>query len=238
MLRMPRARNIKPALFKNELLGQADPLLTILFIGLWTLADRDGKLEDRPLRIKAEIFPYRDLPDFNGYLTELERLDFIHRYTAQNMSIIHIKNFSLHQHPHRTEKLSDLPGSPDETGLTCKEPLNNGEVTEAARLIPDSSNTDSSNTDSGKVKKPRTRFTPPDVAQVKAYCLERKNSVDPEKFIDHYTSNGWKVGKNPMKDWQAAVRTWEKTTHSRTGVAQNAESIIAYLNQEDALGNL
>ena len=51
---MARSRNIKPSLFKNEVLGVADPLYTILFEGLWVLADREGRLEDRPLRIKAE----------------------------------------------------------------------------------------------------------------------------------------------------------------------------------------
>ena len=59
-------------------------------------------------------------------------------------------------------------------------------------------------------KKTASRFTPPTLDEVKAYCLERKNNVDPERFIDYYTANGWKVGKNPMKDWKAAVRTWEK----------------------------
>lgn len=60
--------------------------------------------------------------------------------------------------------------------------------------------------------KPNTtkRFTPPTVDQVKAYCEERRNCVDPQRFVDHYTSNGWMVGKNKMKDWKAAVRTWEK----------------------------
>ena len=53
------------------------------------------------------------------------------------------------------------------------------------------------------------RFTPPTLEEVKAYCEERGNSVDPQRFINHYSSNGWKVGKNPMKDWHAAVRTWE-----------------------------
>lgn len=55
------------------------------------------------------------------------------------------------------------------------------------------------------------RFTPPTLEEVEDYCLERGNSVDPERFIDYYTSNGWKVGKNTMKDWKAAVRTWEKS---------------------------
>lgn len=58
----------------------------------------------------------------------------------------------------------------------------------------------------------------PTLDEVKAYCNERGNSVDPERFIDYYTANGWKVGKNPMKDWKAAVRTWERqdTQKART----------------------
>ena len=54
------------------------------------------------------------------------------------------------------------------------------------------------------------RFTPPSVEEVRAYCEERKNGLDAETFVDFYTSKGWKVGGNPMKDWKAAVRTWEK----------------------------
>jgi hypothetical protein len=59
-------------------------------------------------------------------------------------------------------------------------------------------------------KPPRTRFTPPSIDEVKAYCQERGNGVDAERFIDYYNANGWRVGKNAMKDWKAAVRTWEK----------------------------
>lgn len=53
------------------------------------------------------------------------------------------------------------------------------------------------------------RFAPPTLEEVKAYCKERGNGVDPQHFFDYYTANGWKVGKNPMKDWKAAVRSWE-----------------------------
>jgi len=59
-------------------------------------------------------------------------------------------------------------------------------------------------------KEKAKRFVPPTHTEVMRYCLERKNNVDPDRFIDHYTSNGWLVGKNKMKDWKAAVRTWEK----------------------------
>ena len=52
------------------------------------------------------------------------------------------------------------------------------------------------------------RFCPPTVSDVKTYCLENGYSIDPERFIDYYDANGWRVGRNPMKDWKAAVRTW------------------------------
>lgn len=55
----------------------------------------------------------------------------------------------------------------------------------------------------------KKRFSPPTFEDVKAYCLERNKGVDPERWYNHYTANGWMVGKNKMKDWKAAVRTWE-----------------------------
>lgn len=59
------------------------------------------------------------------------------------------------------------------------------------------------------------RFVKPTLDEVKAYCTERKNSIDPNRFIDYYEANGWKVGKNPMKDWKAAVRSWENNRTSQ-----------------------
>ena len=69
------------------------------------------------------------------------------------------------------------------------------------------SNTDSSTRQDNKE---RGRFTPPTLDEVTAYCSERKNTVDPEQFLDFYTAKGWKIGAQSMKDWKAAVRTWER----------------------------
>lgn len=67
-------------------------------------------------------------------------------------------------------------------------------------------------TDKDKDKeKYKRRFTKPTLEEVEAYCLERNKGVDPQRWYDYYSSNGWKVGKNPMKDWKAAVRTWERS---------------------------
>lgn len=59
------------------------------------------------------------------------------------------------------------------------------------------------------IKKAPRRFDPPSVEEVESYCRERKNGIDAQRFVDFYASKGWKVGNNPMKDWKAAVRTWE-----------------------------
>ena len=66
--------------------------------------------------------------------------------------------------------------------------------------------------DSDMADKPPTRhsFSPPSVDDVREYCREKGYNVDPERFVDYYTSNGWKVGRNPMKDWKAAVRSWNR----------------------------
>jgi hypothetical protein len=66
----------------------------------------------------------------------------------------------------------------------------------------------------------RKPFTPPTVDEVHDYCCERANNVDPEAFVDFYESKGWMVGKNKMKDWKAAVRTWEK---EKNGTKPQAE---------------
>ena len=72
-------------------------------------------------------------------------------------------------------------------------------------------NTDTdTDTKKRKRKEARPRFTPPSLDEVRAYCQERGNGVDPEAFTDFYRSKGWKVGKDPMVDWRSAVRTWER----------------------------
>lgn len=55
------------------------------------------------------------------------------------------------------------------------------------------------------------RFIPPSVEEVEQYCIERSNNIDAQSFIDFYESKGWMIGKNKMKDWKAAVRTWERS---------------------------
>ena len=77
------------------------------------------------------------------------------------------------------------------------------------------------NTSLNSINVSKKKFVPPTVEEVRAYCQERGNKVDPQAFVDHYTSNGWMVGKNKMKSWKAAVGTWERSSwQSREAPAQ------------------
>lgn len=105
---MARARNIKPGFFKNEYLAELPTEDRLLFIGLWTLADREGRLEDRPRRIKAELFPF-DSFDVDSMLNRLQDKQFIIRYEANGYELLSILNFVKHQDPHYKEKASVYP---------------------------------------------------------------------------------------------------------------------------------
>ena len=69
----------------------------------------------------------------------------------------------------------------------------------------------------------RKRFEKPSISDIKQYCMERNNNVNAEQFFDYYESNGWKVGKNSMKDWKAAVRTWERSEYRKPNSKKNSK---------------
>lgn len=106
-----RARNIKPGFFKNEVLAEMPTEHRLLFIGLWTLADREGRLEDRPKRIKMEVFAY-DSFDVDSMLNELQKHNFLLRYSVEEEKYLQIMNFVKHQDPHYKEKASEIPPAP------------------------------------------------------------------------------------------------------------------------------
>lgn len=138
---MARARNIKPGFFTNEDLVELDFGTRILFAGLWTLADREGRLEDRPKKIKIGVFP-ADNVDIEVMLQELHRYNFIKRYEANGEKYIQIVSWHKHQSPHHTEKASVIPA--EDGALTVKErkdagdPRNEDGGNPPDSLIPDS----------------------------------------------------------------------------------------------------
>lgn len=103
-----RARLIKPGFFSNEALSDLHPFARLLFIGLWQLADRKGRLADRPKVIKGALFPFDNVP-VDKYLGELAERAFILRYEVDEERYIQVVKFETHQHVHKNETDSVIP---------------------------------------------------------------------------------------------------------------------------------
>lgn len=105
---MARSRNIKPGFFTNDELAECQPLARILFAGLWTIADKEGRLDDRPKKIKAMVLPFDDV-DCDALLQQLHQHKFINRYQVKGDSYIQVSNWKKHQNPHCKEAASEIP---------------------------------------------------------------------------------------------------------------------------------
>lgn len=127
---MPRIRQLKPSFFLDEDLAECSPWARLLFQGLWTLADRKGRLEDRPNRIQVQVFPYDHLESHRvtviGLLNELEAPrkhgpgGFIRRYTVNGRAYIQVVNFLKHQKVHPKEAPSEIPDAPTVVSIAAK----------------------------------------------------------------------------------------------------------------------
>lgn len=113
-----RARSLKPGIFTNELLAVADPLYTLIFEGLWCLADREGRLEDRPAKIHIAINPGRSFEGTTKALEWLADNGFILRYQVGLVKLVQVIAFSKHQKPHQNEKPTELPPPPSTNGAS------------------------------------------------------------------------------------------------------------------------
>lgn len=146
---MARSRNIKPGFFTNDELAECSAYARLLFAGLWTIADKEGRLDDRPKKIKALVLPF-DTVDCDELLTQLHAKNFITRYSVEGSGYIQINNWKKHQNPHCKESASDIPEQvmqPTEikeapvkhSASTVQEPVeNNLNPADSLNLIPDS----------------------------------------------------------------------------------------------------
>lgn len=135
-------------------------------------------------------------------LTLLEKLEIVTINRASKYSMVFFVNWSRYQHAQPAEGPAESPAegpSKGQAGATLKEVKNINNPLDTTYLSP-----------KGEAREKAKRFVPPTVEEVRAYCEERGNGIDAEAFHSFYASNGWKVGRNAMRDWRAAVRTWER----------------------------
>lgn len=138
---MARARLIKPSFFTNEDVVCLPPETQLLFIGLWTLADREGRIEDRPLRIKMQIFPAASY-DVSQMLDELHAAKLLIRYEVNGEKYLWIPTFVRHQHPHPNEAASVIPAydqnASEQCNITSEQDQNTSArvITHTAQALP------------------------------------------------------------------------------------------------------
>ncbi len=132
---MPRARNIKPGFMRNEDLGECEPLARLFFAGLWMWADKAGRIEDRPKRLRAEILPY-DNCDGESLVSQLAARGFVIRYEVNGQRYLQVTNFSKHQNPHIHETKSTLPAPQEHQGSTVHAPEEHQSDTKPLGLDP------------------------------------------------------------------------------------------------------
>lgn len=187
----------------------ADPATGWLFVNLllmanWTDSDWQGMTIKRGQLVTGR----KALAAQTGLSEQTVRTSLNHLKSTNEITIIPTNKFSVITIVNygKFQDISEMLTSTSTNRLTNDQPATNQQLT-----------TNEQEEQSNKGIKPRKRFTPPTVEDVAAYCRERGNGVDAQRFVDFYTASGWMRGKTPVKDWKACVRTWEQNNDERNG---------------------
>lgn len=206
-------RIIKESLCASDRIASLTDFEFRLWVGLITQADDAGRGDARPAILKGSVFPLREratVKDIRDALHGLAAKGCVSLYSVDGKPYFWFPTWKDHQ------RIRDCrpkyPAPPQEPPADC------GQLRQAAALIQSESESPSqSNPKEGRAplsqredEPGRRGFSPPRLEEVADYCRERNNRVDPQKWMDHYSSNGWMVGQNRMRDWRASVRSWER----------------------------
>ena len=220
-----------------------------------TIIDSDAFL-DMPLSAQVLYFHLSMRADDDGFINNPKKIQRMIGASEDDLKllimksfiitfqsgIVVIKHWKIHNYLRADRKKATV--YPDEMALleikkngayTLRNDLEKIECQSSASQVPvkcqssDSIGKDRIGKDrigKDRIGKDSNRFTPPSVDDVKAYCDERKNHVDANRFVDFYTSKGWMVGKNKMKDWKACIRTWEKKESKQIDLSDDLDGIL------------
>lgn len=216
-------RIIKESIHTSERLNTLSDFQFRLWVSLITYVDDYGRGDARAAVIRGTCFPLRERltnKDIDAALNALAGAGCVGLYTVDGKPYLYFPNWTSHQTVrNRKSKFPD--------------PDNCMQLHADVPVIQSNPNPNPNPIQSEGERTRETRFTPPTVEEVTAYCRERGNSVDAERFVNFYASKGWKVGSEPMKDWKACVRTWERRDdhHGGRGAPNSATSTADRLAQ-------
>ena len=220
---MARIRTIKPEFFTSEQIVECSTNARLTFIGLWVHSDDGGVHPLSIKRLKMEVWPGDKCTtrEVESWMSELIDHGLVLEFkSAQGESYWWVTGWNKHQ---KIDRANPKFPRPFDEGST----IIRGRIDD--RSPPEGKGKEGKGKEGSLMEGNGTAFAdvsakrnhlsvPPTMEEVADYCRKRGNSVDPSEFIDHYTANGWMVGKTRMKDWQASVRTWEKNLFSRKDI--------------------
>ena len=220
-------------IFDNRKIKMIDAMperdaIIVIWFKLLMLA---GKTNDNGMVYFTEEMPYteemlstlfaRPLQVVRLALATFEQFKMIERGSG---AVIIISSWDKYQNVDRMTEIREYnrlakQRSREQKKLSAGD-VNDKSMTSQHRLDTDTDIDTEKEKNKGTVDKPppTKRFIPPTLEEVTEYCRQRGKGVNPEKWMDHYTSNGWKVGRNSMKDWKAAVRKWEGNDFGGSGI--------------------
>jgi len=209
-------RIIKESICTSDTIDQMSWLEECFWHRLIVNCDDYGRFDARPSVLKARLFPLKEritLKDIESVLTKLAGIGCVVLYECDGKPYLYLPTWEVHQ-TIRAKKsrypAPDVAEQPHE--IICKQ-MQTVECKCSRNPIQSESESESEKEDT-RADKPR-RFTRPTVEEIRAFCHERRSSVDAQRFFDFYEAKGWRVGNQPMKDWKAAVRTWESRDNAK-----------------------
>ena len=236
-------RIIKDSICTSDTVAEMTDFEFRLWVGLITQADDAGRGDARPAIIKGRVFPLRErvtVADIDKALHGLAAKGCVSLYTVGGKPYFWFPTWELHQ---RVRDVKPKYPSPEEADIPGQSAADCGELRQSAAgcgLNPIQSEYNPNPNPEGK--RARARFTPPTEAEVRAYCAEKGLKVDAARFIAYYASNGWMVGKNKMKDWGAALRSWSARDAAAPSPRQGVKTVEQqgytqreYTDNDDAL---
>ena len=219
-------RIIKESICTSDNLDQLSAFQETCFYRLLVNCDDFGRMDARPKILASKLFPLKDIraSQMEDALRALTSAELVTLYTVGGKPFLQMNTWERHQQIRAKKSKYPAPESKDSVSdSNCYQMISDDSK---CPRNPIQSESESESESNPKCKRAQARFTPPTLEEVSAYCRERGNHVDPQRFVDFYASKGWRVGNQPMKDWKAAVRTWEHDDRGHA-VPQRVKTVSA-----------
>lgn len=239
-------RIIKESICRSDQINGLTPFEEVLFYRLMVSVDDYGRYDGRTAIIKNTLFPLKDdlsPGQIEDAMFDLECEGLVALYTVDGRPYVRLTGWDKHQSIRA--KKSKYPADPDENGnhlqasaSNCKQMKTDESKCPRNPIRIRIQSESESEAENAHPREKRKRFAPPTVEEVTAYCQEKGLKVEATTFVDHYDSNGWMVGKSPMRDWRAACRTWSSreqkpATKPAKTVREQAYSQREYTNSAE-----